>query len=425
MIDLMNEDEASEKYTDDGTKSVGQLISAILGSTLAPFNHCRVYNIVLDDSLDDLWSGVYLGDSFVIKKGETRAYVLAKLFDLTHASMKPGGEAEDENYRDTIHIFTPVKEVSCEFTLDRFGHRFYVAADSYSVITPNEIIIKTPPGDSPAFFGRARDAYSYNLNPNSRTEYVTGLINSQQASMIANTILANIVAANNGSSAYVPMHCGLEIFDRVLVISKRSGREIEGAVGNLTRTFDPLLKEPLYEMNIAFGKWFDPRRDDDTLGYGYGFLGTGIDDEPVGTGRVTVSNIAPKAVSGGSDWANFTTGFGSMIVGVLNNVWIEYSVYLDAGSYYLIWQAGKNSSSGIENVSIDGVVMAVVDMYGFSEAYLIPHHIAFDTSGGLITIRFATNGKNTSSSNYYHFLGLIEVIQASYVGTIIGSPFGP
>lgn len=418
VMDLLGEDEATESYVDDGTTCVGDLITAVLEATLAPYEDCKAYIVILDDDLDDLWTGVYLGDSFEIKKGDTRAYTIARLLDMTRASIRVGNEPPDENNKDTVHFFTQSRSPQAEFTLDRSGHRFYVAAESLSMITPNEIIIKTPPWQSPSYLGRARDAYSYNLNPCSRTEYVSGVGSNLQAGSIASTMLQKIIAANSGSSAVLPMHCGLDLFDRIKVVSKRSGREIEGAIGGWTRTFDPVKSEPRYDIGVSFGKWFDPRRDDDSLGYGYGFLGSDIDEVVSGSGHISIHINAPYAVSGEGDWAVHSFGCGPTIATGVNEVWVSYK-FAGSGAYKLTFMSAAGSSAGILDILVDDVEVGSFDMFGTPGAFLDAKQVSFECGSGTHTIKFLVDGKNESSGGYAIILGGAELALASYVGTVI------
>ena len=346
IMDLLGSDMASEKYIDDGSTALGALIISILTSTMDCFDHCKVYNVVIDNTLDDLWTGVYLGESFVIEKGETRAHVLARLFDMTHASMRPGGERPDEDDHDTIHIFTPSTTVQSEYTLERANHRFYVDSDASGIVMPNEIIIKTPSGTTPAYTGRAIDAVSHNTNPCSRTQLVVGLISNNQAQTIANTMLSNIINAESGSSAFVPMNCGTEIFDRMKIFSKRSGRTLEGAVGSITRVFDPMAKEPRYDMAVGFGKWFDPRAMDDSLGYGYGF----VDDNGIEASAAPYHYVFPvesySAISGVVVALTLLGGasYVSSATFSAGGDYISYKEYLVAGTYaFKAWHTDGNT----------------------------------------------------------------------------------
>jgi hypothetical protein len=381
MMDLLGMDEATEEYVDDGTTVVGTLIIAILNSTLACFDNCKYYNVILDDDLDDLWTGVYLGESFVIKKGETRAHTLARLFDMTHASMRPGNESVDDDNYDTIHVFTPSSTVQSEYALERYSHRFYMESDSSGVVYPNEIIVKTPTGASPAYTATARDADSYAMNPCIRTILVSGLISSNQAQTVANTIMSNIINAQSGSNAMLPMDCGTEIFDRIKITSKRSdGRVLEGCVGQVERTFNPVLKEPRYDMEVSFGKWFDPRRNDDSLGYGYGFIEDGEAESGGGdSGHINVCLAGYASKYGG---AAVGVGFGYFYAGLAAaGDYLTYKLYLQAGSYKIESMVYKGGTAGILQILIDDVEVAEFDCRGATE-YVLAESSAFTVSSG-------------------------------------------
>lgn len=356
IFDLLGMDEASEKYVDDGSAPLGTIVSNILTSVITGYSGCKYYNVTVDDAIDDLWTGVYLGESFVIEKGETRAHALARLMDMTHASMRPGNEAVDEDDHDTIHVFTPSQNVQRTYTLERIHHRFYADSDSSGVVYPNEIIIKTPAGYSPAYTAKVVDAVSYSMNPCSRTELVAGLISNTQAQTIANTMIANIINASSGSSAYLPMDCGVEILDRIKVISKRSGHDVEGSIGSLTRVFNPTLKEPRYDIKIAFGKWYDPRAMDDSLGYGYGFVDS---DEPtyagIDTGHTTILAANYLTKSSGFSVIAFA------VYATADGEYVTYKFQSGAGPFKISVSGYSVSSSCTTDISLDDVVIDSVD----------------------------------------------------------------
>jgi hypothetical protein len=384
IMDLLGSDTASEKYIDDGTTALGDLVTAILTSTLDCFDHCKVYNVVIDDDLDDLWTGVYLGETFVIDRDETRAHVLARLFDMTHASMRPGGERPDDDDHDTIHIFTPSQIIQSEYTLERANHRFYVDSDASGIVMPNEIIIKTPSGTTPAYEGRAIDAVSHNTNPCSRTQLVVGLVSSNQAQTIANTMLSNIINAESGSSAFVPMNCGTEIFDRMKIYSKRSGRTLEGAVGSITRVFDPMAKEPRYDMAVGFGKWFDPRAMDDSLGYGYGFVDDVVpSSNSFDSGHITILGTAYYTKS-----ADVIPYFFNTIIIVNENSKASWKFQLGAGTYTVII-SGYQELSGNTEIYIDDVKVDTVD---FFTAYHSKTTAAFSEGTHTVEVKKVSSG---------------------------------
>lgn len=419
---LLDSDGATEEYIDDGTTPVGELIIKILESELECYKSCRQYNVVLDDKLDNLWTGVYLGDSFVIKKGMTRTNVLAILFDMTHASFKVGGEIAGEDDKDTIHIFTISDELKAEFTLDRSGHRFYVAADSRGIVTPSEIIIRTPPDASPQYIGSARDPYSYNMNPSTRVEYVSGLDSDYMADKIANIMMANVVAAVNGSSAVLPMHCGLEVFDRVKIVSKRSNQEFIGSVGVVQRLFSPTEKEPKYEMTVSFGKWFDPRSSDDTLGYGYGYLGTEIKDDSAtwmpGGGHISIPQLYPTKTTGTWGWYALALGV-YMTYGVYDQSSITYKAYLTPGNYTLIWETMCIPDvSPICDVYIDDNKIYTIDLNYQPQSLIESLSTTFSIySSGAYEITFKTNGKTATEEWYTHVVMNPRISGSSYVGS--------
>jgi len=418
-MNFMGKDQALVEFKATGTETTGALITGTLAATLDPFDGCKEFNLVYDNpilSSTDLWSVVLPGESFVIKKAETRLNVLARLLDMTSVYIKPGSEAPDSDGSDTLHLFTLNPSSQYTYSLKSYDHRFYVDSRYDGILLPNEIIIKSDTSEA-AYIGKAKDIRSYNAFPCTRTEYVSGLINDHQAVLIAQAILANIANAQDATSAILPMNCGQEIFDRITIEDGRSGTTLVGVVGHIERVFQPMEKEPKYLMNVSFGKWYDPRKAAEIMGIGSGF----IDNDPVeilgGGGHISINELLPYDISGG--WVGFYLAGVLVAYAIANNDWIEYKANLNAGEYLLAWLAWKSTTACIQDIDLDDTEIISFDNYTASLGW---HHrstlLTIETSG-VHSIKFRTHGKNAGNVSPYYTQanGKISIVNYSLVGT--------
>lgn len=100
---LMAEDEASENYIpdEDDTKTVKDLVNAIVGATLDCFSHCQAFDVVWDDGYHTLADTYMPKDEFRIYSGGARLAALRWVLDFT--ANVPRFEADGK-----VHILRPV-----------------------------------------------------------------------------------------------------------------------------------------------------------------------------------------------------------------------------------------------------------------------------------------------------------------------------
>ena len=126
-----------------------------------------------------------------------------------------------------------------------------------------------------------------------------------------------------------------------------------------------------------------------------------------GEGHIT---IFPNSYSGsgGSDWdyqrnqlSLYDWYFRNASPGGVQNDYLEYKVYLAAGTYTLMLIHHENTMAGIANILIDDVSVGSIDMYG-TLTWNVRTEVTdiVVSSSGLKTLKFLMDTKNGSSSAY-------------------------
>lgn len=416
-MNFMAKDLANADYAATGTDTTGALVAGVLQATLDPYVGCKEFSLIYDNPAltdTDLWSVVIPGEMFTIDKSETRLNVLCRLLDMTAVYVKPGSEAPDGDGSDSLHLFTLSPSSQYTYSLKSYDHRFYVNSKYDGLIIPNEIIIKSDATEA-AYYGSAKDVRSYKAFPNVRTEYVGGLISDHQATIIAQSILSNLMNAQDATSAILPMNCGQEIMDRITIEDGRSGVILTGVVGHIERVFKPLEKEPKYLMNVSFGKWYDPRKLAEIMGIGSGFIDTNQSVIKNGNGHILISPLASYSKSG-SWYALDTLGHTVVAsIGVGNSV--TYKVHLAKGEYLLIWLAWISVASAGQEVYVDDESIYSVNNENTDPTFATRYTPFTVTSSGIHSIKFLTIAGD--DDEYLSALSDISISNLALVGTPI------
>lgn len=237
------------------TEPISLLIDYILRPQrhkFLPYIHCHDYTIVWGE-LDDLINTITPGESFYIPLNWSRLAAVRRLLDHTYCVMRFGADGR-------IYIFKPQtsgEEYDYEYSR-KGGHALYSKAKADSLTLPNYIIVQTPVGADPAYYGEARDMVSFrNLQRwEEQVETIKGLESNDQAQSVAQAILSKVQGQREVGNAFVPMNCGQEIYDRVKVTDEWDKTEIEGNVGVIHRLWQP----GKYTMSVTFGGWLSHRK---------------------------------------------------------------------------------------------------------------------------------------------------------------------
>ena len=257
ICNLMSTDEASEAYQpdEDDTKTVKTLVNQIAGASLACFSLCKAYEVVWDDGYDDLADTYKPKDSFRIYVGNNRNSAIDRLLDFTLnvKVIKADGK---------IHIFKPTtsgETYDYEYSLES-GHPFFAKALRNRLVTPNYIKVQSRDDDDPQYSGTAQDP-SYATLPDELKKHhykQTYLESNDQATAIAEAILAKAQMWCEAGAANVPMNVGQEAFDYIKVTDEREEDYRVGNIGRYVRHYDVRKNE--WRMNFVFGNWQNVRK---------------------------------------------------------------------------------------------------------------------------------------------------------------------
>ena len=259
MMDELNHDKATVKFTGTDEYTVEMLVDKILKADLEPYEGCEVF-VVNWISKDILVQTVTPGESFVIEVNETRLQSIARLLNMTRTVIRASAEEETESGKRTFDLFVPARsgsEYAVHYMIEEIP--FHAKRAIKSLVLPNTIIVRTPANISPVISGTALDSISimkYKAVPH--TEYIASLESQSQAQSIADAMLSNVQAQRKVGSALTPLDFSLEVFDWSRVTDEREQTDIEGNVGVLNRIFD--AQKGQYIQNFSMGGWLNVKK---------------------------------------------------------------------------------------------------------------------------------------------------------------------
>ena len=296
IFNLMNEDEASESYTQesDDTNTVKTLLRRIAGDSgetiLTAYTHCQSYDITFD-SEDDLIDAFIPADTFTIGFKANRLSKFKELLNYTDCVARIESDGK-------IHISVPVVttttqwqastayvvgdtvipttpnevEYKCttagtsdsseptwptevddtvadndvvwtvsydyDYRLESTYHTFFNETFRKRVVIPGYVEVESVPSHDTIYSGNASDSY-YSTPPldlRKRDHYHLRLTSNAQAINIATAILSHHQAAAERGWGEVPMNVGAEVHDFVKVKDTRLGEYRVGNIGYLRRT---------------------------------------------------------------------------------------------------------------------------------------------------------------------------------------------
>jgi hypothetical protein len=299
--DLLALERASADYlgtTGDGN-TIKDLIVAILDSTLAPFTSCKDYSAQVNwDSEDSLIDAYTPGNSYGIRKGESRLSAITKILNLTKNVMR--FEWDVALGLPQIHFLVPVVSGTTydyEYSLlDESGakHTFYNKTRNSVLVQPNYVEVKSRDTDSPTYTGYATDATSYAFLPMVDNPHVMLLASNAQGTAIATAIMSHYQMNTFKMAAIVPMNVGQQLYDYVRFWDSREG-DIVGNVTYLNRVWNPQKRQ--FTMELRFGS----QSTNDTISA----LNSGITQIQQALGKKVVYNPATKQLSTASIDSSF------------------------------------------------------------------------------------------------------------------------
>lgn len=305
-MDLIAEDKANAQYTLESgdTQTVKTLLNAVLGATIAPFNHCIAYTATYDseDSLIDVFQPA---DAFDIQLNDTRLAVIQRLLFFTRSVVRveaneafhfraptmdgdtwvaltayvlqdyaeptvvnntfafrcttagTTGAAEPTwptvaggTVTDGTVVWTAVG-FDDEYRMNVANqHPIFAKATRNRLTLPNYISVKSHPSTTDGFSGTAEDTDSSDItNMEKREHYYLRVDSNAQAASVAKAILQTYRLNAQRGAALVPVNVGQEVHDYVKFTDSRQNDVRTGNVGSLQR----IVGGGRWEMQIAFG----------------------------------------------------------------------------------------------------------------------------------------------------------------------------
>ena len=314
--DRMALDKADVDYKpdDDDTKTVKTLLREIAGDTgvtfLAAFNHAQAYDIVFD-SEDNVIDSHQPKSRFRVFLGDDRRAKFRELLEKTGCHMR----AEDDG---KIHIFKPARNTSTaweantayslrnvvipttannyvyictsagtshatteptwptgigdtvadgtvawavaydyEYELNADGqHTFFTKSYREQLVFPNKVTVKSFENDDPSTrTGSATSSSDNSLMAIEQTIRAT-LASNDEATNIAEAVIARYEMWADSGGAEVPMNVGAEVLDFVHIIDSRNGDNRNGNIGELTLYYtSPTNGRGRWSMTFSFGNW--------------------------------------------------------------------------------------------------------------------------------------------------------------------------
>jgi len=219
-------DEAESAYPQQSTdqNTVKDLITAIGGATLTPYTNYAAYTVTYD-SEDSLIDSFKPADFFSVNVNDDRNSKINELLRYTGCKRRTESDGE-------IHILAPTTSGTTYDYEYRLAvstyHAFFNKALRNRFVNPNKEVVASHP-DQGSYSGSATSATSYALRPKTHTTYIRASSDAQCAAMAAAIIEQYELDAERGSVT-VPMNCGQELWDYILVTD---GRGEDSRAGNV------------------------------------------------------------------------------------------------------------------------------------------------------------------------------------------------
>ncbi|KKN76893.1 hypothetical protein LCGC14_0365440 [marine sediment metagenome] len=217
-----------------------------LTSASTPFSHCIAYEIDYDTSTAGTLLETYQPkDALRIDKGSSRLEIIKTLLRLTGFSMRAGDDGD-------IHIFqatTSGGSYDYQYSLAAGSHVFFTKGWRQKLVIPAIVSVSSRPFDTSQYAGTATDT-SVPV-PLRKTEYIElFLASNAQASAVATARLGHYQIDAEGGFGSVPMNCGQEVYDYILITDSREGGSTRiGNIGQILRVFEPNK----WQMDFRFG----------------------------------------------------------------------------------------------------------------------------------------------------------------------------
>ncbi len=305
---LMGHDRASQLYEqdEDDTNTVKDLLTAIVGATLAPYTHCVAYTATFD-SEDSLLDSYIPAERFVIPDltynrlsdikllmeftrcvmraeadGAVHFFVpdtdglpweastayavndyvrpttgstLNETFQCTTAGTSDSSEptwptGEGNTVADNTVVWT-ARDHDYTYDFNEPGeHNIYAKAIQKRLLIPNLVVASSHPDDDDSFTGSAEDTeHSDIANMEFREFLFVTATSDAECVSIAKARLDKHKLRNQTGSGTAPLNCGQEVHDYIKMVDDRQS---ESSLGNIY-TIERLVGGGQWSINLTMG----------------------------------------------------------------------------------------------------------------------------------------------------------------------------
>lgn len=151
------------------------------------------------------------------------------------------------SYCYQLYVEVVYYSYNSEYSLES-GHTFFGKSLLKGLVLPNKITVESQPNHANQYTGNATSAASYALLP--VEDFIrTKLASNAQAASIAAATISHLEINTQNGAATVPMNCGAELYDYVLVTDEREDDTKAGNIGFIVRYYRP----GYYRMYFGFG----------------------------------------------------------------------------------------------------------------------------------------------------------------------------
>ncbi len=243
--------ESSLDLTEDDTRTVKTLLTAIVNKTLSPYTNYTSYTATYD-SEDSLVDSFKPKELFSVGENDSRLSKIKELLSLTGEKMIVKADSK-------VHFLNPTTTGTTydyEYELAVSGeHTFFNKELRNRFVNPNKEVVKSHESHQPFYSGSDTSATSFALDPKTHTTRLR-LTSDAEGASIASAIVERYELDADLGAVTVPMNTGQEVFDFINVTDSRQGDSRKGNVRYIKRDVEiPQRGQRLkWDMEVRFGK---------------------------------------------------------------------------------------------------------------------------------------------------------------------------
>ncbi len=244
--------ESSLDLTEDDSRTVKTLLTAIVDKTLAPYTNYTSYTATYDGSDDALIGSFKPKELFSVGENDSRLSKIKELLSWTGEKMIVKADGK-------VHFLNPTTTGSTydyEYELNVSGeHTFFSKELRNRFVNPNKEVVKSHKAHQPQFSGSSTSATSYGHDPKTHTTELR-LASDAEGANISSAIIERYELDADIGAVLVPMNVGQEVFDFINATDSRQGDSRKGNVRYIRRDVEiPQRGRRLtWNMEVRFGR---------------------------------------------------------------------------------------------------------------------------------------------------------------------------